>query len=390
MDKTKFIPYGKQNLDKLDIDAVLQVLKSDFLTQGPVVPLFEEAVCGETTARYAIAVNSATSALHIAYLALGVRSGDTVWTSPNTFVATANAALFCGAGIDFVDIGQDGNMCMDALEEKLSRSKNNGTLPNVVTPVHFAGKPCDMKRLKHLSTIYGFKILEDASHAIGSDIDNSPTGSCQYSEICVFSFHPVKVITSGEGGMATTNSEELFKKMTLFRNHGITRDPHLFEQNNDGDWYYEQIELGWNYRMTDIHAALGMSQVKKLNRFITLRKQLVAAYSEKLADTDISLPCDTPGVNSAWHLFVVKLESAAERKSVFNFLRHSNIGVNVHYIPLHLQPYYQRLGFKLGDFPSAEMHYNSSISLPMFPTLTIEQLTYVSQLIIDGIRNIRS
>lgn len=389
MDKSTFIPYGRQSLDQADVDAILEVLSSDFLTQGPTVPLFEEAVCAETTAKYATAVNSATSALHIAYLALGVGSGDTVWTSPNTFVATANAALFCGASVDFVDIGIDGNMCMERLEEKLIHSKINGTLPSVVTPVHFAGKPCDMKTLKHLSNIYGFKILEDASHAIGSGIDHSPTGSCQYSDICVFSFHPVKVITSGEGGMATTNSEKLFKRMILYRNHGVTRDPNLYEKHNDGDWYYEQVALGWNYRMTDIHAALGMSQLKRLSKFISLRKTLVEMYRDKLADANIGLPYDTLGVSSAWHLFVIKLGSPAERKSVFKFLRNNNIGVNVHYIPVHLQPYYQRLGFKQGDYPCAEKHYNSAISLPMFPSLTDEQLTHVSKLIIDAIGQIR-
>jgi len=375
------IPYGRQHLDESDIKAVLDTLKSDWLTQGPAIPKFESAFADYCNASYAVAVNSATSALHIACLALGVGPGDCVWTSPNSFVASSNCALYCGAGIDFVDIDlQTGNMCVDALKHKLENAEANNCLPKVVIPVHFAGQPCDMAQIRALSKRYGFFVIEDASHAVGARYQDKSVGSCEFSDICVFSFHPVKIITTMEGGMALTNSMELADKMRMLRSHGITNDPAMMTEESHGPWYYQQITLGFNYRMTDIEAALGLSQLDKLDTFVEKRNSLAAYYDKSLCDqANIAPLSQHSDTYSSYHLYVVRVKSLDSTKhtTLVTQLRESGIFAHVHYIPIHLQPYYQNLGFKKGDYPNAERYYQQAITLPMFPDLTFEQIDYI-------------
>ena len=369
----QFIPYGRQHITDADIEAVVSVLKSDFLTQGSQVPAFEELVSTYTGASYGVAVNSATSALHIACLALGLGKGDWLWTTPNTFVASSNCALYCGATVDFVDIDPVTlNMSVEKLAEKLQVAKANHTLPKIVIPVHFAGEPCDMAAIYALSQQYGFKIIEDASHAIGGSYQQKPIGSCQYSDITVFSFHPVKIITTAEGGLATTNNQILAKKMQLFRSHGITREADKMTHEADGSWYYQQVDLGFNYRMTELQGALGVSQMANLDTFVARRHQLANRYDTLLAELPIILPFRNPKNYSGLHLYPIQIkpESGRTRKQVFDSLRAQNIGVNVHYIPVHTQPYYAKLGFKQGDFPHAESYYAQAISLPLYYDLS--------------------
>ena len=371
------IPYGKQDITQADIDAVVNVLKSDFLTQGPQVPAFERALMDSTGANHALAVNSATSALHIACLALELGAGDRLWTTPVTFVASANCGLYCGASVDFVDIDPATyNLCPVALKEKLIRAKKEGVLPKVLVAVHLCGQPCDMKAIHALSIEYGFKVIEDASHAIGGRYLEQPIGSCEYSDITVFSFHPVKIVTTAEGGAALTNSKALADKMALYRSHGITRDEALMENASHGGWYYEQVDLGFNYRMTELQAALGVSQMSRLSEFVTARHELAVRYYDKLPSLPIILPYQLPNTYSGLHLYVIRLnlnEISKTHKEVFDELRENGIGVNLHYIPVHLQPYYQKMGFKQGDFPNAESYYSNAISLPMFHGMTHEQ-----------------
>ena len=385
--KSAFIPYGKQSIDADDIAAVTAVLESDFLTQGPTIPAFEKAFCQYTGATYSVAVANATAALHIACLALGVGKGDDVWTSPNSFLSSANCALFCGANIDFVDIDPHTyNLCSDALEKKLQQAKSHNKLPKVVIPVHFAGQPCDMASIHALSLEYGFAIIEDASHAVGASYQEKKVGSCQFSDICIFSFHPVKIITSAEGGLAFTNSELLADKMRKFACHGTTRHPDELINQQEGAWYYEQQSLGYNYRMTELQAALGLSQLSKLDQFITTRHALFENYSSILAHLDIHLPTLNKGSISALHLYPICLsdELTPYRKAIFQTLRDKGIGVQVHYIPIHTQPYYQNLGFAWGDFPKAERYYQSCISLPLYASLSHDQQNQVRD-VLEGV-----
>ena len=378
------IPYGRQHITQADIDAVVDVLKSPFLTQGSQVPAFEQTIANYTGASYGVAVNSATSALHIACLALGLGQGDWLWTVPNTFVASANCGLYCGAQVDFVDIDPVTlNMSVDALSKKLALAKAENRLPKVVIPVHFSGEPCDMAAIHALSQQYGFAIIEDASHAIGGKYQGKPIGNGEYSDITVFSFHPVKIITTAEGGLATTNRADLAEKMQLLRSHGVTRDTNLMTQPSEGGWYYQQVGLGFNYRMTELQAALGVSQMMLLDTFIARRHQLAKRYDELLKDLPIILPTRHPENGSALHLYPIqiKAESGKTRKQVFDHLRANDIGVNVHYIPVHTQPYYQAMGFATGDFPNSEAYYQAAISLPLYYDLTeAEQDTVVAVL----------
>lgn len=374
----QFIPYGRQHITQTDIDAVVAVLQSDFLTQGSQVPAFEERVAAYTGAKFGVAVNSATSALHIACLALGLGQGekgkdDWLWTTPITFTASANCGLYCGANIDFVDIDPlTLNMSIDALAEKLQLADAENRLPKIVIPVHFTGEPCDMAAIHALSQQYGFKVIEDASHAIGGKYHKQPIGNCEFSDITVFSFHPVKIITTAEGGLATTNDPVLAEKMQLLRSHGITRDANLMTHEPDGGWYYQQIDLGFNYRMTELQGALGVSQMTKLDEFVARRHQLGKRYDELLTDLPIILPYRNPANYSGFHLYPIQLtaDSGKTRKQVFDSLRAQNIGVNVHYIPVHTQPYYAKLGFRQGDFPHAESYYAQAISLPLYYDLS--------------------
>ena len=371
------IPYGRQDILEQDIDKVAEVLKSDFLTQGPTVPKFEQKISELTNVAHVIAVNSATSALHIACMALDVQPGDLVWTVPNTFVASANCALYCGAAVDFVDIDpRTANMCVGSLEQKLSSARLSDTLPKVVIPVHFGGEPCDMGAIKQLSRHYGFKVIEDASHAIGGQYQGKPIGCCEYSDITVFSFHPVKIVTSGEGGAALTNCPKLDRKLKLLRSHGITRDAELMEYPSDAAWYYEQVDLGYNYRMTDIHAALGLSQLNRLHEYVERRHMIAARYDQEFNDANLITPYRNLANKSALHLYVIQVEPS-QHDRIFHELRGSAIGVNLHYIPVHTQPYYQKLGFAWGDFPNAEDYYKRAISLPIFPNLTENEQSYV-------------
>ena len=367
-----FIPYGRQTITEADIAAVVEVLRSPFLTQGPVVPAFEQAVAAKVGARYGVAVNSATSALHIACLALGLGPGDQLWTSPITFVASANCALYCGAEVDFVDIEPaTGLMSVEALQTKLEQADRAGTLPKVLVPVHLAGTSCDMAAIGALAKRYGFAVLEDASHAIGGRYHGEPVGNCRHSAITVFSFHPVKIITTGEGGLATTNDPLLTQRMAELRSHGITKDPNRFEQPAPGPWSYEQQQLGFNYRLTDIQAALGLSQLQRLDEVVAERNRLLNRYQELLADLPLRLLEIPEGVHSAVHLAVIRLTDPgpAQHRRVFEGLRAAGIGVQLHYSPVHLQPYYQQLGFAEGDFPKAEAYGLNAISLPLFPGL---------------------
>ncbi|MDW1538493.1 UDP-4-amino-4,6-dideoxy-N-acetyl-beta-L-altrosamine transaminase [Vibrio sp. YT-17] len=385
--RCKVIPYGKQDINQQDIDSVLDVLKSDFLTQGPQVPAFENALVEHTGTSYALAVNSATSALHMACLALGLGQGDWLWTSPVTFVASANCGLYCGAKVDFVDIDPDTyNMCPIRLEEKLIKAKIEGKLPKVVVPVHLCGQPCDMAAIGKLAKEYGFKVIEDASHAIGGRYQDQPIGNCEHSDITVFSFHPVKIVTTAEGGAALTNSKELADKMALLRSHGITRDPELMRGESHGGWYYQQIDLGFNYRMTELQAALGVSQMKRLNEFVSSRHELAQGYYTKLENLPVTLPYQLPDTYSGLHLFVIRLKLdviSLTHQQVFDALRERGIGVNLHYIPVHTQPYYQDLGFTEGEFPESEQYYREAISLPMFHGMTEAQQNTVVDVLTD-------
>lgn len=375
------IPYGRQHIDSDDINAVVEVLQSDWLTQGPKVPAFEKAVAQYCKANFAVAVNSATAGLHIACLALGVAPGDRVWTSPNSFVASANCALYCGAQIDFVDIEvETGNMSVAALEDKLKLARTQNILPKVVIPVHFAGQSCDMQGIAALAAEFGFHIIEDASHAIGARYLNEPVGSCRYSDICIFSFHPVKIITTGEGGMATTQDPALARKMQMLRSHGITAEETDFSEPSHGVWYYQQQLLGFNYRLTDMQAALGLSQIAKLESFITARHQLASYYNENFTSRAGVQPLlQHPNTYSSYHLYVIRLnnQTEAQHKNCIRYLRQQGIVGHLHYIPIYLQPYYQRLGFKTGYCPHAEQYYQQAVTLPLYPGLTPEQQTTV-------------
>jgi UDP-4-amino-4,6-dideoxy-N-acetyl-beta-L-altrosamine transaminase len=371
------IPYGRQDISQTDIDSVVNVLQSDFLTQGPQVPLFEKTVSDYCCAEYGVAANSATSALHIACLSLGLGEGDWLWTSPNSFVASANCGLYCGAKVDFVDIdAKTYNLSAEDLEKKLIQAKQDNKLPKIVIPVHFAGQSCDMRKIHSLGQEYGFNIIEDASHAIGGKYLDKPIGSCQYSDITVFSFHPVKIITTAEGGLATTNSKHFAEKMQLYRSHGITRDESSMTTKSDGDWYYQQVDLGFNYRMTELQAGLGISQMQRLDEFIAKRHTLKERYDSLLNGLPIIEPYQDNDSYSALHLYPIQIDLnriSKDREQIFNELREKGIGVNVHYIPIHTQPYYQQFGFSEGDFPNSESYYSKTISIPLYHTMTAEQ-----------------
>lgn len=379
------IPYGKQDINQQDIDAVIDVLTSDFLTQGPQVPRFEAAINQTVDSKYAVAVNSATSALHIACLALSVGEDDIVWTTPITFVASANCALYCGATIDFVDINPDTyNLSPIELEKKLKQAKIDNKLPKVVIPVHLAGQSCDMKKIHQLSIEYGFKIIEDASHAIGGQYQGQAIGNCQYSDITVFSFHPVKIITTAEGGIATTNNKMLSDKMQLLRSHGISRDEKIMTEISHGEWYYEQLELGFNYRMSELHAALGVSQLGRLKEFINKRKQKADYYSQALSQLPLTLPQQMDNIESAWHLYIIRLQLnniSKTHRHVFSALRKAGILVNLHYIPIYKQPYHQKTLSIGTDFPESEKYYSQAISIPLYVNLSeAEQLHVINTL----------
>lgn len=383
------IRYGQQDITQADIDAVIDVLRSVNLTQGPAITRFEQSVMDETGARHAVAVNSATSALHIACLALDLGPGDWLWTTPNTFVASSNCALYCGAQVDFVDIDPaTWNLSPAALEEKLVRAEREGRLPKIVVPVHLTGQPCDMAAIHALGQKYGFRIIEDASHAIGGRYQGEPIGNGRYSDITVFSFHPVKIVTTAEGGMALTNDDDLATRLGLFRSHGITRDPALMTGPMDGPWYYQQVALGYNYRMTDMQATLGVSQMTRLHRYVARRHEIAARYERLLADLPVTLPWQHPDSYSAWHLYVIRLQTdrmRATHREVFEALRARDIMVNLHYIPVHTQPYYQKMGFRPGDFPQAEQYYREAISMPMHPVLTDAEQDFVVDVLREAI-----
>ncbi|KQW38237.1 UDP-4-amino-4,6-dideoxy-N-acetyl-beta-L-altrosamine transaminase [Rhizobacter sp. Root404] len=368
------IPYGRQHISEADIEAVVDVLRSDFLTQGPAVPAFERAMCELTGATYGVAVNSATSALHIACMALGLGPGDRLWTVPITFLASANCARYCGADVDFVDIDPaTRNIGIEALTKKLELAERQNSLPKILVPVHFTGRPCDMAQIRELSKRYGFFVIEDASHAVGSIYQGSPIGSGRYSDITVFSFHPVKIVTSAEGGMAMTNDAELAHRMELLRSHGMERDPSRFQDPAEGSWVYEMQSIGFNYRLTDLHATLGMSQLRRLEDFIARREALVARYDALLKSLPVTCPAPLADMRSAWHLYVVELETNHPRAAVFEAMRKAGVGVAVHYIPVHLQPYYRDLGFRAGDYPRSEHYYARALTLPLYPDLSDAQ-----------------
>ena len=368
------VPYGRQDISQADIDAVVSVLNSDYLTQGPNVPIFEKSVASHTKANHAVAVHSATAALHIACLALEVGRGDMVWTVPTTFVATANCAIYCGAEIDFVDIDPVRyTMCPEALREKIEKTAK---LPKVIIPVHLCGQSADMKAIHGIAEKYGIRIIEDASHCIGASFEGEPVGNCRYSDIAVFSFHPVKIITTAEGGVATTNSAKLSQNMSLARSHGVTRDPALMENDSFGPWHYEQITLGYNYRMTELQAALGSSQMKRLDKVVQRRFGLAKRYNRMLDGLPLKTPIQSIDTISSWHLYVVRV-SVEQHRSVFEFLQSQDIGVNLHYMPVHLQPFYQRKGFKPGQFPNAEAYAKEAISIPLYFGLTNENQDFV-------------
>lgn len=377
------IPYGRQDISDKDVAAVLEVLQSDFLTQGPAVPRFEAAAMAHCNAKHAVAVNSATSALHIACMALDLGPGDWLWTVPNTFVASANVGIYCGADVDFVDTDPD-TYCMSvsALEEKLEAASKNGTLPKVLIPVHFAGQSCDMRGISELARKYDVRIIEDASHAIGGRYLDQPVGNCAYSDICVFSFHPVKIITTAEGGLATTNDPKLAQRMELHRSHGVTRDAELMDKASEGGWYYQMVDLGYNYRMTEMQAALGATQFERLEEFVSRRNFLAQRYDALLADLPVTCPAQHPDSYSAYHLYPIQVD---DRARVFAQLRENGIGVNVHYIPVHTQPFWTARGFKVGDFPNAEAYYTKAISIPLYYGLTEENLGTVVQEIASAV-----
>jgi UDP-4-amino-4,6-dideoxy-N-acetyl-beta-L-altrosamine transaminase len=380
------IPYGRQDISEADIKAVVDVLKSDFLTQGPVVPAFEKAVANYCNSSYAFAVNSATSALHIACLALGVSKGDLVWTSPITFVASANCALYCGAEVDFVDIDSASyNISVKVLEEKLINAEKAGRLPKVLIPVHLAGQSCEMDKIHELSKKYGFRIIEDASHAIGGKYKNNPIGGCQYSDITVFSFHPVKIITTGEGGMCLTNDPQIANLINRYRSHGIVRHASEMTHIPDGPWYYQQIELGYNYRMTDIQAALGLSQMDRLDHFVASRHSIAKRYNELLKEDWIELPWQHADTYSGLHLYIIRVKKnkrGVTHRQLFEKLRNAGILVNLHYIPVYKHPYYEKIGYNVKEFPQAELYYSEAISIPMYTTLTQSD----QQFVVDAIK----
>ncbi|MBF0328721.1 MAG: UDP-4-amino-4,6-dideoxy-N-acetyl-beta-L-altrosamine transaminase [Nitrospirae bacterium] len=384
----EMVPYGRQDISESDIQAVVNVLRSDFLTQGPAVPAFEKAVADYCGAAYAVAVNSATSALHIACLAAGLGPRDWLWTSPNTFVASANCGLYCGAKIDFVDIDpRTYNLDTNILEQKLRDAEQKGRLPKIVVPVHFAGQSCDMMRIHNLAKRYGFSVVEDASHAIGGRYHEHIIGNCAFSDMTVFSFHPVKIITTGEGGVVLTNREDLYEKLIRLRSHGITRNPQVMQGESHGPWYYQQIDLGFNYRMNDMQAALGASQMGRLDDFVKRRHLIARRYNDGLKELPIVLPWQNPDTYSALHLYVIRLKTYKTSKThrmVFEELRGAGIGVNLHYIPVHIHPYYRNLGFKYGDFPEAERYYQEAISIPIYFGLTDDSQNFV----IDSIKRI--
>jgi len=364
------IPYGKHLVDEDDIDAVVDVLRNQFLTQGTVVPQFEQALCEYTGAKHCVAVNSATSGLHVACLAAGAGQGDLVWTVPNSFVASANCALYCGASIDFVDIDPvTRNIDIKALEKKLQDAAKQDRLPKVLIVVHFSGLSCDMQSIHRLTQMYSIILIEDAAHGLGGSYQQSKIGSCVYSDMTVLSFHPVKSITSAEGGAVLTNQSQYYQKIQLFAKHGVTKDPAQYQGDSDGPWYYQQVELGYNYRLSDMQAALGLSQLKKLDTFIQRRAEIAKVYAQALADLPLKLPVLASHSQSAWHLYMVEL-TQHDRQAIYQQLHTKGVGVNVHYIPIHLQPFYQQLGFKKGDFPLAEHFYQHALTLPLFPSLT--------------------
>lgn len=383
----KYIPYGRQDISDADVAAVVEVLKSAWITQGPTIEKFEQAVAKYCGARYAVAVSSGSAALHIACLAAGLGAGDYLWTSPNTFVASANCAIYCGAKVDFVDIDpRTYNMSQEKLAEKLYLASTNNRLPKVVVPVDFSGQSCAMQRIHELAIKYGFLVIEDASHAMGGSYKQLKVGSCSFSDMTVFSAHPVKIITTGEGGMVLTNREDLYEKLLRLRNHGITRDPKAMLDEPDGPWFYQQIDLGYNYRLTDLQAALGLSQLERIDAFVARRRELAFRYDQALHDLPLTLPWQHPDSYSAYHLYVIRLNLQLLEKTrleVFESLRQAGIGVNVHYIPVHTQPYYRRLGFKPGDFPEAERYYEEAITLPLYYNLSEEDQNYV----VENLRN---
>ncbi len=369
------IPYGHQSISQEDIDAVVSVLRSEFITQGPSIEAFERAMADYCGVKHAVAVATGTAALHLACAAAGLKAGDTLWTSPNTFVASANCALYCGAGVDFVDIDpRTYNLDVEALRRKLESAKQQDALPAVVVPVHFAGQSCDMVAIAELAEEYGFLVLEDASHAVGGRYRDSPVGSCEFSDAAVFSFHPVKIITTGEGGMVVTNDDALAAQVRLLRSHGTTKDPALMTGDSDGDWYYQQVALGFNYRITDIQAALGLSQMRRLDEFVARRNHLAERYDRLLEGLPLTLPYRSPEVVSAFHLYVVRIDGMTPdgggRRRVFDLLRAKGVGVHVHYVPVHTQPYYADLGFAHGDFPEAERYYAECLTLPLYASMT--------------------
>ena len=377
--------YGKQSIDQNDIDAVVEVLKSDFLTQGPAIEKFEKCVAEYCGAKYAVAVTSATAALHISCLATGLGKGDILWTSPITFTASANCGRYCGADVDFVDIDPSTyNMSIAELEKKLQAAEIK---PRVVVPVHLAGQSCEMDKIYKLSQKYGFKVIEDASHAIGADYKETKVGCCKYSDMTVFSFHPVKIVTTGEGGMVLTNDKDLYEKLVLYRSHGITRDPKLMTGTADGPWYYQQIDLGFNYRMTDMQAALGYSQMQKVNEFISKRRYLAKRYNELLKNINgIQLPDQNEDTKSSWHLYVVRVDFSKISKTknqIFAEMKEKGICLNLHYIPVHTQPYYENLGFKGGDFPNSEKYYEEAFTLPLYYSLTDEQQDHIVKSLVE-------
>lgn len=377
--------YGKQSIDENDIDAVVEVLKSDFLTQGPAIEKFEKCVAEYCGAKYAVAVTSATAALHISCLSAGLGKDDILWTSPITFTASANCGRYCGADVDFVDIDPSTyNMSIAELEKKLQAAEIK---PRVVVPVHLAGQSCEMDKIYKLSQKYGFKVIEDASHAIGADYKETKVGCCKYSDMTVFSFHPVKIVTTGEGGMVLTNDKDLYEKLVLYRSHGITRDPKLMTGTADGPWYYQQIDLGFNYRMTDMQAALGYSQMQKVNEFVSKRRYLAKRYNELLKNINgIQLPDQNEETKSSWHLYVVRVDFSKISKTknqIFAEMKEKGICLNLHYIPVHTQPYYENLGFKGGDFPNSEKYYEEAFTLPLYYSLTDEQQDHIVKSLVE-------
>ena len=383
------IPYGRQSISESDIAAVGDVLRSDFLTQGPIVPKFENALGQRCGTRFAVAMNSATSALHLGCLALGVGQGDIVWTSPISFIASANCAKYCGADVDFVDIESNTyNMSPQALEKKLIAAQRDGNLPKVVIPVHIAGQSCDMAGIHSLSQRFGFSIIEDASHAVGSTYRGKPTGSCEFSDITVFSFHPVKIITTGEGGMALTNDPELAKSMFRLRSHGITRDAGEMQQEPDGPWYYEQLELGFNFRMTDIAAGLGINQLQRIDEFVSRRNEIAESYDSIFANTAVKAPTRSPDTYSAFHLYIVRVifsDYGTTQNRVFENLHANQILANLHYIPIYRQPYYRQFGYSRESFPESEKYYSEAISLPMYPGLSAADQEFVAETLLSAL-----